>query len=367
MKKVLSLGVVLAYACVSTAFADYTLTAADTVVVQEVIQKVQSRSSARQEVVIRALKNAQNKADFTAQKQAIFAAVESGLRKTSTVEGETVVLATQLEREHIQKALVTENIDQKDGSVTLDVSGKLTSTSMPETVTFDTHMAIDVDMHDLKNPKVRLVIEASGAADEENISGAAEMRVVDAFGFFKVATLTSTSPDIHDQLIELQPFLNIWWKVPLSETDLADIAETDDDILLQNDTSIEKILLSKNIVPVLQYMGQDTGVSTYGGMIDNQALLSAIRDIVLSQGEEISDSDLQEAENMLKNVSIFTEFSLTDKNIFTALSIDTIIGSTVVESGNTIEGNINIDMTLAPLKSPIVAPDNARDMGEMFL
>lgn len=367
MKKVLSLGVVLACACVSSVFADYTLTSADMVVVQETIQKVQARSSARQEVVIRALKNAQNKTDFTAQKQAIFAAVESGLRKTSTVEGETVILATQLEREHIKKALVTESIDQKDGSVTLDVSGQLTGTSTPEAVTFDTHMAIDVNMHDLKNPKVRLAIEASGAADEENISGAAEMRVVDAFGFFKVATLASTSPDIHDQLVELQSFLNIWWKVPLSETDLADIAETDDDILLQDDTSITKTLLSKNIVPVLQYMGQDKGVSTYGGMIDNSALLSTIRDIALSQGEEISDSDVAEAENMLKNVSIFTEFSLTDKNIFTALSIDTIIGPTIVDSGDTIEGNINIDMTLAPLKSPILAPDNAQDMSQMFL
>jgi HD superfamily phosphohydrolase YqeK len=111
-------------------------------------------------------------------------------------------------------------------------------------------------------------------------------------------------------------------------------------------------------------MGQEKGVSTYGGTIDNKVLLSVIREIAISEGEEMTDSDIIEAENILKNVSIFTKFSLTDKNIFTALSVHTTIRPTLVEPGNTIQGIINVDMTISPLKSPIVAPENAQELNE---
>jgi hypothetical protein len=162
--------------------------------------------------------------------------------------------------------------------------------------------------------------------------------------------------------------LNTWWKFPLSETDLADIAETEKSTIQTSQTqSLEYILLRKNILPTLQYIGQDKGVSTYGGTIDNKVLLSVIREIALSEGEEMAESDLIEAENMLKNVSIFTQFSLTEKNIFTAFSIATVIRPTLVEPGNTIKGNINIDMTVSPLKSPIVAPANAKEFNEASL
>ena len=44
-----------------------------------------------------------------------------------------------------------------------------------------------------------------------------------------------------------------------------------------------------------------------------------------------------DAEKILKNISIFTEFSLNDKNIFTALSVTTTMLPTLVEPGNRIQ------------------------------
>jgi len=76
---------------------------------------------------------------------------------------------------------------------------------------------------------------------------------------------------------------------------------------------------------------------------------------------------MKDAEKMLKNVSIFTEFSLTDKNIFTALSVVTTIRPTLIELGNTIQGAVNIDMTISPLKTPIIAPENAQELNEETL
>ena len=366
MRKTL-IACVLTFVTVAPTFAQYTLTQKEQTMVQSVISKIQQKPARVQEAMIMALKNGANKPSVNEQKKALLLAVETGLRKKSTTEGKTVVLATKLEREQIKKSFVTKNIDQKDGSVTLDVSGEITSTSIPEIVTFDTHMAVDVDMHDPKNPKVRLAVDASGSADEENMSGSAEMRVVDTFGFFKFATLTSTSPDINNELAALQPFLNVWWKVPLSQSDLLDIATTEEVPVVQNNKTMEKILLSTNILPVLQYMGQEKGVSTYGGIIDNKELLAAIREIILAKGDTPLEQDFVDAEKMLKNVSIFTEFSLTDKNIFTALSVATTIRPTLVEPGNTIQGNINIDMTISPLKNPIVAPANAKELNEEAL
>lgn len=355
----------LTFATVVPTFAQYTLTQEEQTLVQSVIVKLQQKPVRSQESMIMMLKNGVNKTSANARKKAIFSAIETGLRTKVTLQGKTSVLATKLEREQIKKSFVTENIDQKDGSITLDVSGKLTSTSTPKVVTFDTHMAVDVDMNDLKNPKVRLAVDASGAADTENMSGSAEMRVVDTFGFFKFATLTSTSPDIRDELVALQPYLNIWWKVPLSQSDIIDIGATKP--AAQSDGALGKILLTSNILPVLQYMGQEKGVSTYGGTVDNKALLVAIKEIALSEGQEISDQDMLDVEKMLKSISIFTEFSLTDKNIFTALNVKTTILPTLVAPGNSIQGAINVDMTLSPLKSPIVAPANAKELNEEAL
>jgi len=238
---------------VAPTFAEYAMTQTEKTLVQSVVEKVQKQPVRVQESMIMALKKGADKTSVNERKKAILLAVETGLRKKSTTEGKTVVLATKLEREQIKKSFVTKNIDQKDGSVTLDISGQLSSTIEPKEVNFEAHMAADVDMHNLTNPKVRLTIDASGSADAENMSGSAELRVVDSFGFFKFATLTSTSPDIRDELVALQPFLNIWWKVPLSESDLANIATTEE-LTTQNNKTMEKILLSTNIIPVLQYM-----------------------------------------------------------------------------------------------------------------
>jgi len=229
------------------------MTQTEKTLVQSVVEKVQKQPVRVQESMIMALKKGADKTSVNERKKAIFRAIEMGLRTKSTLNGETTVLATQLERTQIKKSFVTKNIDQKDGSVTLDISGQLSSTIEPKEVNFEAHMAADVDMHNLTNPKVRLTIDASGSADAENMSGSAELRVVDSFGFFKFATLTSTSPDIRDELVALQPFLNIWWKVPLSESDLANIATTEE-LTTQNNKTMEKILLSTNIIPVLQYM-----------------------------------------------------------------------------------------------------------------
>ena len=318
------------------AFAQYTLTPEEETLVQSVIATIQKKPIRTQESMIMMLKNGANKTSINERKRVIFGVIETGLRTKATIQGKTSVLATKLEREQIKQSFVTKNIDQKDGSVTLDISGKFTSTSTPKVVTFDTHMVADVDMHDLKNPKVRLAVDASGAADEENMSGSAELRVLDSFGFFKFANLASTSPDIRDQLIGLQPYLNIWWKVPLSPSDLADIANTEE-LTTQNNKTMEKILLSTNVLPALQYVGQNAGVSIYAGTIDNKALLSVIREAALSEGETITDQDMIDAEEMMKNISIFTEFSLNDKNVFTALSVTTTMLPTLVEPGNRIQ------------------------------
>ncbi len=77
MKKVFSIAAVVTCMCVSTVFAEYTLSPADTAVVQEVVQKLQAKPIRTQEAVIKALKNAQNKTNFTEQKKALFAAVET--------------------------------------------------------------------------------------------------------------------------------------------------------------------------------------------------------------------------------------------------------------------------------------------------
>lgn len=102
MKKVFSFTGIVAYACLTTVFADYPLTTSDKAVVQEVIQKVQSKPSRTQEVVIYALKNAQHKIQYSQHKKAIFAAVESGLRQ-KTASGD--MLATNFEKNEIISSL----------------------------------------------------------------------------------------------------------------------------------------------------------------------------------------------------------------------------------------------------------------------
>jgi hypothetical protein len=77
MKKVFGIAAVVTCMCVSTVFADYTLSSKDKVLVQEVIQNIQSKPIRTQEIIIKALKNAQNKTNFTEQKKAIFSAVET--------------------------------------------------------------------------------------------------------------------------------------------------------------------------------------------------------------------------------------------------------------------------------------------------
>ena len=70
--------------------------------------------------------------------------------------------------------------------------------------------------------------------------------------------------------------------MPLSPSDLATIANTEEPTV-QNDKMMEKVLLSTNVLPALQYVGQNAGVSTYAGTIDNKALLTVIHDIAISQ------------------------------------------------------------------------------------
>ncbi|MEI6711210.1 MAG: hypothetical protein WCK88_03075 [bacterium] len=268
-------------------FAEYTLKADDQKTVNTIIQKVKTKPIHTQEIIIKALKTAQNKTNLTEQKQAIFAAVEFGLRQKDSAGK---LLATSLERKEITTSIFTKKVDEKVGSATLHISGNLTSTIDPKKVVFDTTLGIDADMKDNQNPKVGIQINVSASADAEKFAGSGEMRVINQQGFFLLKDLSLT-PDESNIAALVSPYLNIWWKVPLDQASLQDI-NVQTTLQTQKREEVQKILSKTNIIPSLIYEGQKKGVSTYTGTIDNDTLVTALASIAATQGKTVSASDI---------------------------------------------------------------------------
>ncbi len=287
-------------------YAAYTLTSEDQKLVNSFTQKAQQKPLRYQETVIAALKNAQ--LTITDERKiALFQAIESNLRK----KFQGYVLATRVEREEIVDAL-TKDTDQMTGSVEIGLSGKLTSTTEPYAVTFDTQFLMDVDAQDISNPKVRLQFDGSGSADTESASATAEMRVVDNNFFILLSKLNIVSSSGIDISSYIKPYIGTWYTTSL-DNDFemnSSVQINGDELSLEEEKALLNTLLYTNFIPNLRYLGQAEGFSTYSGFVDNKALITVIKNIALQKGEVLPSQDIAELEKMLKNVTFFITFSV---------------------------------------------------------
>lgn len=339
-------------------FAEYTLKAEDQKAVDAVIEKVQTKPIRTQEVIIRALKNTQNKTKFTEKEKAIFAAVESGLRE-KTASGD--ILATSLERKEIVQSLFTQTNQWEKWSATLEASWNISSSEEGD-LSFKGSLTADVDIHDKKNPKMRVQIDVFAKDKDIAFDTAGEMRVLDSVGYFLLKKLEITPDD--DQLKDfITPYLNMWWKVPLDEASMQDI-QTSPQINSSDAEKLKKTLLEKNVIPKLLYVWQKRGVSQYSGVIDNNALVDIVSDIAAAQWEIVLESDKEEAKQALKGVTIKTDFSLDTKKTFSAIAVTTSLKNVIVDT-DTINGAITFTLNVSSQARPITAPGNARDISEI--
>ena len=123
--------------------------------------------------------------------------------------------------------------------------------------------------------------------------------------------------------------------------------------------------MDTNIVPILRYEGQQNGVSTYSGTIDNKALMSLIKKISAEQNDSMSATEIKDMEDALKRVTLSTSFSL-DKQSFTSFgAVITFRNVSDVSTGAVMNGSITINSTVAPLSTDIVAPANAQEWGSV--
>lgn len=174
---------------ISCVFADYTLTSAENMAVQKVVQKIQAKPLRVQEAMIHALKK---RASSTkdAHKIALYSALDTQLRQKTT-SGD--LLATSIERKEIIQSILSQNSAQESGSAMVDLSGKITSLQ-EGVIAFESSAAVDVDIKKIDNPKVRIQGDFSVKTDEISADIAGEMRVVDMVGYFMLKKLAFT-PD----------------------------------------------------------------------------------------------------------------------------------------------------------------------------
>lgn len=189
MKKGCLIVGVVACSMISCVFADYTLTSAENMAVQKVVQKIQAKPLRVQEAMIHALKK---RASSTkdAHKIALYSALDTQLRQKTT-SGD--LLATSIERKEIIQSILSQNSAQESGSAMVDLSGKITSLQ-EGVIAFESSAAVDVDIKKIDNPKVRIQGDFSVKTDEISADIAGEMRVVDMVGYFMLKKLAFT-PD----------------------------------------------------------------------------------------------------------------------------------------------------------------------------
>lgn len=88
-------------------------------------------------------------------------------------------------------------------------------------------------------------------------------------------------------------------------------------------------------------------------------------DIAVAQGETLNASDKADMHDALKGVTLQTEFSLDNKKTFSAVTVTTSLKDTIIDSDR-VNGVITTTINMSTQAGPITAPENARDMSEMF-
>lgn len=112
------------------------------------------------------------------------------------------------------------------------------------------------------------------------LDAAGELRVLDSVGYFLVKKFSLTPDEGMGDTLE--PFLNIWWRVPLDESSMQDI-ETSSEETVNDLETVRSALLKKNVIPKLIYTAGTQGTSIYTGTVDNKVFVDMLSEIAASQ------------------------------------------------------------------------------------
>lgn len=295
-----------------SAFAEYVLTPDDQKIVDTIVQKIQAKPINARDRIIDGLQKAQTRA-IDEKNLAILKSVESRVR-LKTPQGD--VIATKNERKELLKLIFkSSNNNGLDKAVMAKVnaSGSFT-TSDNERISFSGTIDEAVDMNDISNPKISFKIDFSGSNNDQSMTGAGEVRLLDKIAYFQLSKLTSNEPNISAQIDQIKKYMGIWWKTPY-QANGGEITQLSSDLSQEEKQKIIELISQNNFIPKLLIAKTSHG-TTYSGVVDNREIVKLINTFSAEKSSTISASEKRDLIDGLSHITFFVSMGLDNNSQF---------------------------------------------------
>jgi hypothetical protein len=250
---------------------------------------------------------------------------------------------------------------------TYDVSLKGSSTDDYGTENkFDLAMAGQFDVKDAKDAKLTMKVTGSVSAGEAmGGKGVMDFRLNKEALYFNIMELTSDSGDVP---AEVQELFKKWWKITLPAEAADEMAKSvpmaEEAKMTPEQLQVKKALEESNMFGTPTYVknenikGEDC--FQYNVTLDIKGLVAFMRKIAEAQGETITDEDVTEMEETLKNLKMTGDIYVGSKSGMVQKFSGKV--SMADENGKT-QGSFDLSVTLSDVGKSLTfdAPKDATE------
>ncbi len=263
------------------------------------------------------------------------------------------------------KNLVAVTSHEFDLSVNGDLKGP--QGEKPEKVAFKLSLGGSADLKDSKDPKINLKFDGSGNADEQNASGAAEIRLNKEAVYFTLSKLASSGGEVPKEFVDL--YVGKWWMLPIPPEALQEITSTLPEGGSQESMTPEQKRMKelfegtqffKNIKFVAMEDVKGAQSYHYSAELDKEAFAAFAIKAAAEQGQEMTDTDKADMQAAMKKFDFVGNVWVTkDGEIMNQVSGDVkLVGATDEPSGT-----VTVKLSLWNFNKPVTvaAPAGAQE------
>lgn len=237
----------------------------------------------------------------------------------------------------------------------------------PAKTTFTGSLSGSADMKDMTDPKVNLMLNASGSADTQSGDGALELRLNKDALYFTLSKLDSQGGQ--PLPAEITAYIGKWWKIAIPAGTLEQLTQSSSQEGTQQvspqQQQLRDLLANTQFFTNVQFVAiedvKGTSSYHYTADVDKTALMNFATQAAVIQGKPMSDDDKKSFQDMLSKLTMKGNvWVASDSNIMDKVTLDVQVAATAPTDST---GTVSLGLTLWGFNQPVTVeiPANTTD------